>query len=346
MLSAREFVAWYNGLPGHQDFAPQLHRHRSVAIVGQGNVAVDVARILLSPIDQLRRTDITASALDALQASRVERVHLVGRRGPLQAAFTIKELREMTKLPAVQCRWRPDDFLGIADELATLARPRKRLTELMLSSLAAQSPSAAVADSPPKQFRPIFLRSPLSVEPDNRLRLAVNRLVGQRAEQTAATELLDCDLVLRSIGYRAQNIDASVNFDDAHGHVHNNGGRVLKAVAPGADISIDCLEDKYERGLYATGWLATGPTGVILTTMGNSFAVAQRVCEDFEGARIDGVDVAKPGLDEADLRDKPVVEWAGWERIDRAEVEAATGTEKPREKIVEVERMLRVAGVA
>lgn len=342
MLSAREFVAWYNGLPGHQNFAPQLHRHRSVAIVGQGNVAVDVARILLSPIDQLRRTDITAAALAELQASRVQRVHLVGRRGPLQAAFTIKELREMTKLPAVQCRWRPDDFLGIADELPSLARPRKRLTELMLSSLAAQHAS----DSATKQFRPIFLRSPVDVEPDNRLRLAVNQLVGKRAEQTAATELLDCDLVLRSIGYRAQNIDATVNFDTVHGHVHNNGGRVLKPVAADADISIDCLEDKYERGLYASGWLATGPTGVILTTMGNSFAVAQAVCEDFEAGRIDGAEVAKPGLSAAELRDKPVVEWQGWERIDRAEKTAAAGTEKPREKIVEVEQMLVAAGVA
>lgn len=343
-MSARKFVAWYNGLPGSETFDPQLHLHRSVAIVGQGNVAVDVARILLSPIEALQRTDITAAALEALRASSVRNVQLVGRRGPLQAAFTIKELREITKLPAVRCEWRADDFVGITETLETLARPRRRLTELMLTSMAASATQTAAATGQ-KEFRPIFLRSPLRIEPDgNALLCSVNRLVGKRAEATETTEQLDCDVVLRSIGYKARNVDAAVNFDVKRGHVYNSSGRVLKALPSGTDMSsIDCIEDAHEVGLYASGWLATGPTGVILTTMNNSFGVAQRVCEDFAAGKLQA-DQKRPGLSEDDLRDKRAVLWSGWKRIDRAEVEAAKGTEKPREKIINVERMLSVAG--
>lgn len=357
VLSAREFVAWYNGLPGSSErFDPHLDRHRSVAIVGQGNVAVDVARILLSPVDALQQTDITAHALEALRSSTVQRVHLVGRRGPLQAAFTIKELREMTKLPAVRCDWRPDDFVGIAAELAQLQRPRRRLTELMLSSMnAAAATDASRADGGDggggdKEFCPLFMRSPVAIESGNRLRLAVNRLVGQRAEPTEHTELLDCDLVMRSIGYKAVNVDASVNFDGDAGHVRQHGGRVLRPIACGSDhTSIDGIEDRYERGLYAAGWLATGPTGVILTTMNAAFGVAQAVCEDFAAGRLsnvaadDSLGSTRQGLDDRWLRERRVVRWDGWQRIDRAEVEAARGTSKPREKIVDVERMLAIS---
>lgn len=111
VLSAREFVAWYNGLPGAEKLNPNL-TCESVAIVGQGNVAIDVARILLSSIDELKKTDITQYALGALSESKVKRVYLIGRRGPLQVAFTIKELREILKLPSCQTCWRREDFIG------------------------------------------------------------------------------------------------------------------------------------------------------------------------------------------------------------------------------------------
>lgn len=136
ILLAREFVAWYNGLPGTENLHPNL-TGESVSIIGQGNVAIDVARILLSPLDVLSKTDITANALAVLSSSQVKHVNLIGRRGPLQAAFTIKELREMTKLPNVHIVWRPEDFNGIPDQLTNLPRPRKRITELTLSNLAA-----------------------------------------------------------------------------------------------------------------------------------------------------------------------------------------------------------------
>lgn len=115
-------------------------------------------------------------------------------------------------------------------------------------------------------------------------------------------------------------------------------GRVLKKQLTGSDNSIDDIEDKFENGLYVSGWLATGPTGVILTTMNNSFSVAHTVCEDFKAAKINSK-IAKSGLDDL-LVNKTVVTWEGWNRIDRAEIEAGKIREKPREKIVNVKQML------
>lgn len=119
MLSAREFVAWYNGLPGFEELNPDLSG-RTLTLLGQGNVAVDVARIVLSGVDQLKKTDITEYALEALSKSNIRKVLLVGRRGPLQAAFTIKELREMIKLPHCATNWRPSDFHRMLHDLCVL----------------------------------------------------------------------------------------------------------------------------------------------------------------------------------------------------------------------------------
>lgn len=228
-MSARDFVAWYNGLPGAEHFQPNLSDHRTVAIIGQGNVAVDVARILLSPIDTLQRTDITQYALAALATSRVERVYLIGRRGPLQAAFTIKELREMTKLPGTQINWRSEDFLGVAGELPNLARPRKRMTELMLSSLTVQQQRTGVVVGG-KQLLPVFLRSPKHINDARQLTLTVNRLSGDGSQPSAVptdtTELIDSDLVLRSIGYKSISVDEDINFNEIKGFVNNHGGEL------------------------------------------------------------------------------------------------------------------------
>lgn len=345
-------MAWYNGLPGSDQYKPNLNA-RTVAIVGQGNVAVDVSRILLSPIDDLAKTDITQSALQSLAESRVEKVYLIGRRGPLQAAFTIKELREMTKLPGVNIQWRGEDFVGIAEELPNLPRPRKRLTELMLSNLA-----KGHNEMGKKLFAPIFLRSPKHIDTANNLVLSINNLVGNSAVPTSDTETIETDLIMRSIGYKSICLDPQLNFDEKQGFVNNVGGmslidlfapkkklkkksisgRVLKKQLTGSDNSIDDIEDKFENGLYVSGWLATGPTGVILTTMNNSFSVAHAVCEDFKTGVIDS-NRPKPGIDDL-LRNRTVVTWDGWNQIDQAEIEAGKKYQKPREKLVNVSKML------
>ncbi|KAJ6643464.1 NADPH:adrenodoxin oxidoreductase, mitochondrial [Pseudolycoriella hygida] len=334
VLSAREFVAWYNGLPGTENYKPNLNA-KTVAVIGQGNVAIDVSRILLSPIDALVKTDITHFALQTLSESKVEKVYLIGRRGPLQAAFTIKELREMTKLSGVNICWRGEDFVGISEELSNLPRPRKRLTELMLSSLSQQQQMKGQ-----KSFLPIFLRSPQQIDSSNNLVLSINNLVGNSAVATSVTETLQTDLIMRSIGYKSICLDKQLNFDEKQGLVNNVGGRVLKKQLTGSDNSIDDIEDKFEKGLYVSGWLATGPTGVILTTMNNSFSVAHAVCEDFKSGAINSTN-SKPGLDDI-LVNKTVVTWDGWNRIDRAEIEAGKKSQKPREKIVNIKKMLEL----
>lgn len=337
VISAREFVAYYNGLPGAENLNPDLSGD-VVSIIGQGNVAIDIARVLLSPLDALAKTDITEYALETLRSSRVKQVNVIGRRGPLQSAFTIKELREMIKLPNCKSLWRPEDFNGIPEVVKDLARPRKRITELMLDSMSKQTSAIAPNE---KIFSPIFLRSPKSIEVTSegqQLHLTVNTLNGDRAEATNEMETIKSDLIFRSIGYKSMSYDPDLNFDDRQGCVNNVEGRVLK---PGSDNDV-------EPGLYTGGWLATGPTGVILTTMNNAFRIASLICEDFKNNQIPGADQAKPGLTgggENLLAGKRIVDWAAWERINEAEQKAGAARNKPREKFVKIEDMLKAAQV-
>ncbi|XP_054737443.1 NADPH:adrenodoxin oxidoreductase, mitochondrial [Anastrepha obliqua] len=326
VLSARKFVAWYNGLPGAHNLNPDLSGE-TVAILGQGNVAVDVARMLLSPMDTLRKTDTTEHALEALSRSRVKQVYLVGRRGPLQAAFTIKELREMLKLPNVQTLWKPDDFTDVPAELPNLQRPRKRLTELMLKSLSEQP---AISSSK-KFFLPIFLRAPRAIG-ENEIELTVTQLQNNVAVLTDKIERLPADLLLRSIGYKSTCVDGGICFDERKGCVYNENGRVLK----------DAVSKTVDKGLYVAGWLGTGPSGVILTTMNGAFAVAKAICDDILSSEL-SIAEAKPGLDFNKFQ--RVVTWSHWQRIDQAETQAGQVMGKPREKFVDVEEMLKVAGL-
>ncbi|XP_062541548.1 NADPH:adrenodoxin oxidoreductase, mitochondrial-like [Armigeres subalbatus] len=339
VLSAREFVAWYNGLPGFEHLNPDLSGN-TLTLLGQGNVAVDVARIVLSGPDLLKSTDITEYALETLSRSNIKKVLLVGRRGPLQAAFTIKELREMLKLPNCTTAWRPNDLQDLDEALPSLPRPRKRITELMIKSLTEQTAYKDCTEG--NKFLPLFFRSPVKILGTNHveaIEYTVNKLVDNQAVSTDEREVIPTDLVCRSIGYKSVNMDASLNFDDRKGCVQNVAGRVLKRTLTGSDQTIDDIEDKYENGLYASGWLATGPTGVILTTMNNSFGVADLICRDFKNNVI-RIKEAKPGLDTSGKR---VVSWMGWKAIDAEECRRGATKGKPREKIVKVDEMLNIA---
>ncbi|XP_036755877.2 NADPH:adrenodoxin oxidoreductase, mitochondrial isoform X3 [Manis pentadactyla] len=276
VFSARAFVGWYNGLPENQELAPDLSCDTAV-ILGQGNVALDVARILLTPPEHLEKTDITEAALRALRQSQVKTVWIVGRRGPLQAAFTIKELREMIQLPGTRPILDPADFLGLQDRIKDLPRPRKRLTELLLRT-AVEKPGveeAAHQALAPHSWGLRFFRSPQQVlpSPDGRraagIRLAVTRLEGfgeaAKAVPTGDTEDLACGLVLSSVGYKSRLIDPTVPFDPKLGVIPNVEGRVV-------DVP----------GLYCSGWVKRGPTGVIATTMTDGFLTGQTLLQDLK----------------------------------------------------------------
>ncbi|KAM6964258.1 NADPH:adrenodoxin oxidoreductase, mitochondrial [Tautogolabrus adspersus] len=337
VYSAKDFVGWYNGLPSCRELSPDL-RCETAVVMGQGNVALDVARILLCPIDILKKTDITQPALEALAESHVRRVLIVGRRGPIQVAFTIKELREMVNLSDTRPEMIAADFEGVTEALKDLPRPRKRLTELMLKT-ALETPGEKEQERRNKASRTWgfrFFRSPVEIlaDPDHKrtagIRLAVNRLEGSgdaaRAVLTGEMEDVTCGLVISSIGYKSLPIDPSVPFDPRKAIVPNNMGRVQQAA-----------------GLYCSGWLKTGPTGVIATTMNNSFDTARSLVEDLDsGALV--VSAAKPGsqsisalLDKRGV--KPVL-FPDWEKIDIVEMKHGEAIGKPREKLLTVKGML------
>ncbi|XP_066255690.1 NADPH:adrenodoxin oxidoreductase, mitochondrial [Euwallacea similis] len=330
VIPARKIVGWYNGVPS-DTFLKIDFTAESLAIIGQGNVAIDVARILLTPVDQLKTTDITQHSLEQLAQSKIKQVYLIGRRGPLQAAFTIKELREMLKLKDCQTAWREKDFEHIGKDMVDkLARPRKRITELMLKSVEEQR----VADINGKVFRPIFLRSPIEILGGGNVEkvlLGVNQLEGddfikQKAHLTDIKELIECGLLVTSIGYMSIKVDPSIPFDSNKGIATNTHGKI-------------------DAGLYTSGWLSTGPLGVILSTMSNSFGVAEKIIEDL--LKSDILSITKPGFAQVQnvLKEKNVqiVNWKDWRKIDQYEVAEGMKVGKPREKIVDVGKMLQVA---
>nr|XP_046232584.1 NADPH:adrenodoxin oxidoreductase, mitochondrial isoform X2 [Scatophagus argus] len=340
VYSAKDFVGWYNGLPSCQELRPDLSCETAV-ILGQGNVALDVARILLSPIDILKKTDITQPAVEALAESQIRRVLIVGRRGPIQVACTIKELREMVNLPDTRPEMLAADFEGVAEAIKDLPRPRKRLTELLLKT-ALDIPEEKEQERRNKAsriwaFR--FFRSPVEIlaNPDNNrtagIRLAVNRLEGSgegaRAVLTGEVEDVTCGLVISSIGYRSLPIDPSVPFDSHKAIVPNSMGRIQQAA-----------------GLYCSGWLKTGPTGVIATTMNNSFDTARSLLEDMNSGTLD-LSAAKPGSQSIssllEKRGVKAVIFSDWEKIDSVEMSRGEAIGKPREKLLSVEEMLQVA---
>ncbi|KAK2885094.1 NADPH:adrenodoxin oxidoreductase, mitochondrial isoform X1 [Channa argus] len=340
VYSAKDFVGWYNGLPCCQGLSPDLSCETAV-ILGQGNVALDIARILLSPLDILKKTDITQPALEALMKSQVRRVLIIGRRGPIQVACTIKELREMVNLPDTKPEMVEADFEGVADSIKDLPRPRKRLTELMVKT-ALEIPGEKERERRNKASRVWglrFFRSPIEVlaDPNNNrtagIRLAVNSLEGSgegaRAVLTGEVEDVRCGLVISSIGYKSLPIDPSVPFDPQKAIVPNTMGRVHQTA-----------------GLYCSGWLKTGPTGVIATTMNNSFDTARSLVEDMVSGSLD-VSPAKPGsqIITALLEKRGVkpVTFSDWEKIDSVEIRRGESNGKPREKILTVQEMLQVA---
>uniref|UniRef100_A0A8C3J1R9 NADPH:adrenodoxin oxidoreductase, mitochondrial n=1 Tax=Calidris pygmaea TaxID=425635 RepID=A0A8C3J1R9_9CHAR len=311
-------------------------------ILGHGNVALDIARILLSPLDLLRKTDITDGSLAALACSKVKRVWLVGRRGPLQVAFTIKELREMINLPGARPVLNPADFTGLENAVKDAPRPRKRLTELMIKT-ALEKPGEKTMEAPaaaPREWGLKFQRSPQEVLPtaDGRrargIRMALTRLEGSgdsaKAIPTGDVEELECGLVLSSIGYRSLPLDPAVPFDTQRGIIPNSSGRVEGV-----------------PGLYCSGWVKRGPTGVIITTMNDSFDTAQSVLEDLQVGTLD-VSTSREGFGavESILHSRGVrpVSFSDWEKIDAAEVARGKAAGKPREKIVDPQEMLRLIG--
>ncbi|MDP2654252.1 MAG: NADP oxidoreductase [Candidatus Omnitrophota bacterium] len=330
--SATEFVAWYNGHPDYRQKTFDLS-HETAAVIGQGNVAMDVSRILCKTVEELKGTDIAKHALEALAESKIKEVHVIGRRGPIQAAFTPVEIREFGDLadcdPVLDPAYlkiRPESEIELEDPTNLQAKKNFEV----LKSFSARPPSQKQ-----KRFIIHFHKSPQKLLGSGRLNKLVlekNRLVGppgkQQAEGTGVFEEMACGLVLYSIGYRGVPIPG-IPFDTKKGTFSNIEGRVMEG---GHAIP----------GLYCAGWIKRGPTGVIGTNKPDSVMTVQKILADLpqlKPCETPDSGAVKKLLKEREIR---VVSFPDWKKIDAAEIEFGKTAGKPREKFVTVEDMLHV----
>ena len=330
-LSATEFVAWYNAHPDHADLNPPLDSSHA-AIIGMGNVALDVTRALLKDPDALAESDMAGYAVDALRHSSVTDVHILGRRGPSQANYTPKELREVGELPGVDVVVNPADLEADQEgtfEDALEAKKTRRNVELFTEYSGRHKPGAN------KRAHIHFFVSPTEVRGDSRvqgLKLEQNRLEskGERlsAIGTGKFEHLDIGLLLRSVGYRSQPLP-NVPFDDKRGVIPNEGGRVTT------------LEGDVVLGEYTSGWVRRGPSGVIGTNKTDAEETVRHLLEDLPTlpfAQDPDPQAVNRILEEKGVR---YVTAAGWRRIDRAERRAGgLQNRRWRAKFSSVEAML------
>lgn len=328
--TATSFVGWYNGHPDFRDCAFDLS-HEVAVVIGMGNVAMDVARILAKTVDELKSTDIAIHALDALAESNVREIHVIGRRGPAQAAFTPMELKEMGELAVCQPIVSSESLILNAVSEAELSENSTHRNVELLHEFAALPDRGAARRM---YFR--FLESPLALKGNGRVEsivLGSNRLVGtepfrQWAESTGESFELPCDLVFRSIGYRGIPMPG-VPFDEKRGVIPNLGGRVLNdgSVIP---------------GLYVAGWIKRGPTGIIGTNKPDSHDTAERMLEDLPSLPpcANRSPEAVPALLES--RGVRFVSLSDWQKIDAAEHVRGAAADKPRERFTRIEEMLAV----
>ncbi|XP_002527825.2 NADPH:adrenodoxin oxidoreductase, mitochondrial isoform X1 [Ricinus communis] len=348
--SAREFVWWYNGHPDCKNLNPDLKGTDTAVILGQGNVALDATRILLRPTAELARTDIACHALAALEQSCIRKVYLVGRRGPVQAACTAKELREVLGIKDLFIHIKEADLLKSSDDEEELkgSRIQRRIYDL-LSKAAASGPSHP--SSGQRELHFVFFRKPDRFL-DSEVR--IGHVAGVHFEKTVLKgispgkqvavgtgkfEDLDCGMVLKSVGYKSVPVDG-LPFDHQKGVVPNVGGRVLTEASGDSKL--------LEKGLYVCGWLKRGPTGIIATNLYCAEETVASILQDLEqGALAAATSLPKPGkeglrqlLGDRNVR---VVPFSSWEKIDSEEKRLGSSRNKPREKLTSWEDLLKVA---
>jgi ferredoxin--NADP+ reductase len=333
------FVGWYNGHPDYRHHTFDLSA-RQVAVIGNGNVAMDVVRVLAKPEPELAATDIAQYALDALRGSRVAEIHLLGRRGPAQAAFTNPEIRELAEIAGVDLVVRPQDlaldpaseaFLAAADEPTY-----RRNVEILRAQIAKGEGTQA------HKIRARFFVSPVAILGQDRvegIRLEVNKLVRDdkgnvKAVGTGQFEELPVQMVFRSIGYKGVGLPG-LPFDERAAVIPNVGGRAT--VQAGGDVL---------PRVYVAGWIKRGPSGVIGTNKPDAILTVNAMLEDAPGLgnlRIAGAH----GMEEL-LRSLgvPYVSFADWKRLDQLEVERGKPKGKPREKFISIPDMLAALGKA
>jgi ferredoxin--NADP+ reductase len=330
-IASTAFVGWYNGHPDFRDLDPDLNVERAV-VIGAGNVALDVARMLITDMAELDTTDTADHALDTLRASKVKEVVIVARRGPLQAAFTTPELRELPDLEGVDIVLDPADFEGIDPADITAGGHTVRTNMEALHRLLNDHPPTGK----PRRMVFRFAHSPISLlpGPDGRvagIELGRNDLVKDeagnvKARDNGARESLDCGLVVRAVGYRALPLP-DVPFDDKRAVIPNEAGRVI-----GGDRE------------YCAGWIKRGPSGVIGTNRKDAQESAENALADLTAAGVDrSEDDIAAVVEFLRERSPQLVTETDWRVIDSVETEAGKPAGRPRVKLCTVEELLAAA---
>jgi ferredoxin--NADP+ reductase len=334
---AAEFVAWYNGHPHHRHRRYELGG-RHAAVIGNGNVALDVARMLVLGVEELHPTDTAEHALAALRDSRLEEIAVLGRRGVAQAAFTNPELRELGALAAADVIVAAEEAVLDPVSMAWLAgsgNATARRNVEILADYAARPPAGK-----PRRIVLRFLRSPVAFLGDGRVeavRVAVNAIVADeagavRAVPTGVEEEIPADVVFRAIGYRSVQV-ADVPYDARLGRIPNAGGRVTD------------LDGTVQPGEYVAGWVKRGPSGVIGTNKKCATETVAALLADLAAGRLPDAEPRPPDASSRALGPGAPVSWEGWRRIDAHELEQGHQRGRARMKLVDVEELRQVAAL-
>jgi ferredoxin--NADP+ reductase len=338
---ATEFVAWYNGHPDYRDCTFDLTQER-VAVVGVGNVAVDVVRILCRTPEELAKTDIADYALEALRKSRVKEVYLLGRRGPAQAAFTNPEVKELGELADADVTARPEEVELDPLSRAAVERSQDRATQKKVEILKEYARRAPTGKSRRLTLR--FLVSPVELVGDDAGGVAAIRLVRNELYATSTGALqprptgqfedLAVGLVFRSVGYRGVPL-VGVPFNESWGVILNNRGRVL-----------DPDTKRPIVGEYTAGWIKRGPTGVIGTNKPDAAETVECMFEDLALGAV--LEPTRPEASAAEAlvrqRQPSFVSYPDWLKLDALEVERGRAQGRPRVKFTRIEEMLAALG--
>jgi ferredoxin--NADP+ reductase len=331
-LSATEFVAWYNGHPDYVNLDVDLNTDNAM-VVGVGNVAMDVARILAKTVDELKTTDIADHALDALAQSRIKNIFVLSRRGPAQVKFTNPEIKEFGELADAEPVVHAADLVLDALSAQEIANDREAQRNLEILQKYAAQP----AQGKRRQVHFRFLVSPVEIMDDGRSNVGAVRLERNalratadgylNAHGTGETLIIPAGLVLRSVGYKGTPL-ADVPFDERTGTIHNRDGRVVER-ATGQPVS----------GEYVVGWAKRGPTGVIGTNKPDAADTVARLLEDVPHL----TPAPQPDAIEALLQARriPYISLEGWRMLDQIETMRGRDAGRPRVKFIGREEMLQ-----
>ncbi|KAH7437256.1 hypothetical protein KP509_05G062400 [Ceratopteris richardii] len=350
VFSAREFVWWYNGHPDCANLPIDLQSTDTAIVLGQGNVAIDVARILLRPFQELNATDIADHALESLKLSKIRKVYLVGRRGPAQIACTAKELRELLGLKTINIMIKQSDLITTdqdEDEMKA-SRIHRRVYDLLCK--AAQPKSSVSISGSNKELHFVFYRQPVKFFPSEDkhgvggVQLEKTHLqtqVGSGRQQAVGTGIMEDlpgGLVLKSVGYKSLPLEG-LTFDSKRGVVPNVCGRVLRQ-------PINDNDPQFEPGFYVVGWLKRGPTGIIGTNLVCAEEVVASISEDIKGKMVSShrSRTGNIGLQELLItRGIQFITFRDWQKINAFEVEQGEKKGKPREKLIKLQEVLQIA---